>query len=296
MNRPAKVPDQSGRARRERKQMGVFLSVVLSTLGCAAVGGPQAFGARVPASAIASGLHAAARDYKIVFMPGTVDDPFFVTMDNGMMAEAKKLGVSVNWQGPPLYEPSLQIPILESVLAEHPDFVLISPTDDKALIAPMEQLKAAGIPVMTLDSDVLNKSVRLGNITSDDMLGGEDASAILAKALGSHGEVAMFSMTRPALSQRTSARRGSLQGIRKFARDRVPGTWHNNDDPTAAAAQATGLLSRYPKLDGIFASDDDQGAGAAIAVKSAGRNVKIVAFDAEPEQVTDLKRGLLCPR
>ena len=55
------------------------------------------------------------------------------------------------------------------------------------------------------------------------------------------------------------------------------------------------LLARYPNLDGIFASDTAYGQGAATAVQNAGKagKIKIVAFDAEPDEVTALNRGLI---
>lgn len=55
------------------------------------------------------------------------------------------------------------------------------------------------------------------------------------------------------------------------------------------------ILARNPNLAGIFASDTAYGQGAATAIQNAGKTgkVKIVAFDAEPGEVSDLKRGLI---
>ena len=61
------------------------------------------------------------------------------------------------------------------------------------------------------------------------------------------------------------------------------------------AAHVNALLARHPNLDGIFASDTAYGQGAATAVQNAGKagKIKIVAFDAEPDEVTALDRGLI---
>lgn len=67
------------------------------------------------------------------------------------------------------------------------------------------------------------------------------------------------------------------------------------DDPNTPTSIVNALLARYPSLDGIFASDTAYGAGAATTVQNAHKagKIKVVAFDAEPDEVTALKRGLI---
>lgn len=247
--------------------------------------------ARAGHTAVKAGLHA-KKNFKIVLIPGMTADPFFITMDKGAKAEAKKLGVTLQWQGSPNYEPSEQIPIVQSVLAEHPDFLIVAPTDGKALIAPIRQFDQAKIPVLTIDSDITKKSLRLGNITSNNITGGEQGAAILSKGLSGHGQVAVLN-AEPGITTTDARQAGFVKAIKKYKGIQYVGAEHDADDPVAAAQKASGLLTRYPKLKGFYATDDIQGAGAANAAKQAGRKVKIVAFDAEPDEVTDLKRGLL---
>jgi ribose transport system substrate-binding protein len=232
----------------------------------------------------------AAHHYKMTLITGDDHDPFFVSMNAGAQAEAKKLGASVDWQGPAMYEPTLQIPIVSAVLAAKPDFVFIAPTDAQALGAPIAQLTSAGIPVMTLDSDINDKAARLGNITSNNLLGGHKAADTLAHSLGGHGEVAVLN-EQPGVSTTDARQAGFEQEIKKFPGIKYLGVGRDNDDATAAATAASALMSRNPGLNGFFATDTANGAGAATAVQEAGRNVKIVAFDAEPEEVAALKRG-----
>jgi ribose transport system substrate-binding protein len=73
------------------------------------------------------------------------------------------------------------------------------------------------------------------------------------------------------------------------------GPQFDNDDPTQVASVVSAVLQRHPDLKGIFASDTFNGQGAATAVQNAGLRgkVSIVAFDAEPDQVTALKRGAI---
>jgi ribose transport system substrate-binding protein len=232
----------------------------------------------------------ASKHYHLALITGDNHDPFFVSMNAGAQAEAKALGVSVNWQGPAQYQASLQIPIVSAVLTSKPDFVFICPTDAQALGAPIKQLTSAGIPVMTLDSDINDTSARLGNITSNNLLGGQQAADSLANLLGGKGEVAVLN-EQPGVSTTDLRQKGFEQELAKFPGIKYLGVGRDNDDTTTATTTASALLSRNPGLTGFFATDTANGAGAATAAQQAGRAVKVVAFDAEPEEVTALKLG-----
>ena len=238
---------------------------------------------------------AGAKHYHIALVTGDNHDPFYVTMNQGAQAEAKKLGVTVKWQGPAQFEADLQIPILDAVLASKPDFLIVAPDDVRALINPIKQFNKAKIPVMTVDTDVNNKSVRLGNITSNNFLGGEIAAQFLSKELGGKGKVLYVGEQRGVFTtdQREAGFEHALKT--KYKSLTYVGPQFDNDDPTQVASVVSAVLQRNSDLKGIFASDTFNGQGAATAVQNAGDRgkVSIVAFDAEPDQVTALKRGAI---
>ena len=91
-----------------------------------------------------AGANAASSNKNLVLIQGTKADNFYVTMGCGAEAEAKKLGYKISVQGPTEFAPSEQIPIVHSVTATKPAAVLIAPTDEHALIAPMQAMKSAG--------------------------------------------------------------------------------------------------------------------------------------------------------
>ena len=107
-----------------------------------------------------AGANAASSNKNLVLIQGTKADTFYVTMGCGAKAEAKKLGYNISVQGPEDFSASEQIPIVHSVTASKPAAVLIAPTDEKALIAPMQAgggtrikvLEAAAFGVATVAS------------------------------------------------------------------------------------------------------------------------------------------------
>ena len=74
----------------------------------------------------------------IALVPGLTTDAFYITMHKGAMAAAEALGVELLFQGSPEWNASLQIPILNAVIAKKPDAILIAPNDKQQLIAPLK--------------------------------------------------------------------------------------------------------------------------------------------------------------
>ena len=94
----------------------------------------------------------AGQDYEVVFIPGVTGDDFFHTIWLGAEDEAEKLGVSIEQQAPPKYEPASQIPIVNAAVARKPDAIIVAATDAEALQAPLEQAAQRGIKVVTFDT------------------------------------------------------------------------------------------------------------------------------------------------
>ena len=97
-------------------------------------------GAATPAAAAATTVTApakASKNYNIQFLQGVTGDQFYITMQCGAQEEAAKLGVTVTTQGPQKFDPTLQKPILDSIVAGRPDALLVAPTDVQAMQQPL---------------------------------------------------------------------------------------------------------------------------------------------------------------
>lgn len=63
----------------------------------------------------------AAGPYKIVLIAGIASDAFYITMNHGAQAEAKKEGATVQFSGSPAaFSPSTQLPYLNAAVAQSP--------------------------------------------------------------------------------------------------------------------------------------------------------------------------------
>src|SRR5581483_10650644 len=111
---------------------------------------------------------AGQKTYKFVLVAGIASDAFYLTMNKGAQAEAKKLGnVKVSFTGSTeAFSPPTQIPFLTAAIAKKPDAILIAPTDKNALIAPIQRAIDAGIPVITVDT-FITKPIAVTNISTE---------------------------------------------------------------------------------------------------------------------------------
>jgi ribose transport system substrate-binding protein len=248
----------------------------------------------VTAAAVLSGCGTSnSKKLRITLLTGDNHDPFFMTMIAGAKLEAKKLGVSFTWQGPADYNPQEQIPVLDAVVATKPDFLIAVPTDVNALVAPLLAVKKKGIPILFIDETVRDKSIPLGLLASNNLLGGQIAAEQLAKELPAGSKVAYVGEQRGVFS--TDQREEGFAAELKKTKLVFVGSQYGADDPNTAASLTSAVLTRYPDLKGVFGSDTAYGQGAATAVQNAHMTgkVKIIAFDGEPAEVQDLRRGLI---
>jgi ribose transport system substrate-binding protein len=241
-----------------------------------------------------SGGGSSSGSKSLALIQGTKADNFYVTMGCGAKAEANKLGYSINVQGPADFAAPEQIPIVNSITAQHPGAVLIAPTDTQALIAPMKQMSSAGIKLIQVDTTVNDKSIAAASISSNNIEGGAKAADALAKLIGSKGSVVVMN-EQPGVSTTEQRIQGFTQEIKKYPNIKQLKTQYVGDNPTKAAQAITALYAANPDLSGVFATNVLVAQGVDTGLKTAGAasKVKIVGYDADPTQVSDLKKGIV---
>jgi ribose transport system substrate-binding protein len=230
---------------------------------------------------------------ELTLIAGVKGDEFYITMNCGAQAEAKKLGASLNFQGPNEFSADLQTPIVNAVAAKKPDAVLIAPTDTKAMYAPIKQLADGGSKVVLVDTTLEQADLAVSQIASDNEGGGREAASTLAKLIGGSGKVFVVNV-KPGISTTDLRAKGFEAGAKEAGLDYI-GQQYSQDDPAKAASIVKAILASNPDLKGIFATNLFSAEGAASGLKEAGKlgDVKIVGFDAGPKQVQDLKDGLV---
>jgi ribose transport system substrate-binding protein len=277
---------RSARRTRRRTAAGLAAGLAIASLALAACGDDDESGGGTASSG-------GGDSYKMTLVAGVKGDEFYITMNCGAQAEAKKLGVDLDFQGPDQFDATLQTPVLNGVIASKPDAILIAPTDTKAMYAPIKQAADAGIKIVLVDTTLEQADMAVSQIASDNEGGGRDAAKALAEQIGGSGKV-FVNNVKPGISTTDARAKGFEEEAKSLGLDYV-GLDYNQDQPDKAAALVKAQLAKNPDLKGIFATNLFGAEGSAAGLREAGKKdtVKIVGFDAGPKQVADLKEGLL---
>ncbi len=234
----------------------------------------------------------ARRQLRMVLIGGLSREEFYITMNCGAQEEARRDGVDLHFRAPERFDAEHQIPILDDAVANRPDAILIAPTDDVEMHAPIKRAADAGIKVILVDTTLKNPDPAVSQIASDNYRGGQIAAQALSERMGRPGLVYVINSDRTISS--TNARvEGFRDEAHKLGLD-VIGQGFDRDNPVAASTLVRQTLRRHPDLKGIFGTNLLSAEGAANGLHDAGRrDVKMVSFDAGPLQVEQLQQDVV---
>ena len=234
----------------------------------------------------------ASKEYNIALLQGVVGDQFYITMQCGAQDEAAKLGVKVNTQGPQKSAPTLQKPILDSIVASRPDALLVAPTDVQAMQQPLQQAAAAGIKVVLVDTTTTDPSFAVSAISSDNEGGGAAAFDAIKQLHPDGGKVMVMGL-EPGVSTTDARAKGFEDAVKADPKFNYVGVQFSHNDPATAAQLIGAQLQKDPDLVGVFAVNLFSAEGSATGIKQAGKSgqVQVVGFDAGPNQIQALREG-----
>ncbi len=143
-----------------------------------------------------------------------------------------------------------QIPSIQAAIQAHADAIVIAGNDPKALCPALGQAQAAGIKVVSFDSDVTCPNHLFINQADTKQIGTSEVD-LLAKEINSTGEIAILSAAATATNQNAWIRYMKEQ-LAKYPNMKLVGTVYGNDDPAPSLTVLQGLLTAYPNLAGII--------------------------------------------
>jgi ribose transport system substrate-binding protein len=99
--------------------------------------------------------------------------------------------------------------------------------------------------------------------------------------------------TKPGISTTDQRQAGFAAAAKADPKFQYVGTQFDQDTASLAAQVTLAALQKNPGIVGIFAANLFSAEGAATGVRQAGKSgkVKIVGFDAEPDEITALQQG-----
>lgn len=218
---------------------------------------------------------------KIVVILKSVDYdgvPFWQRVRDGVESACKDLDVDFTILGP-MSETQVdeQIRMVQDAIQSKPDAIVLAAADYDRLAPVAREVKAAHIPLATIDSFISGDDADT-KIGTDNYAAGQKAGAALMEHLSPGSHVLIMSYIRGASTaiDRESGVRDFLQG-----KVQITGTLYSSAEADIAYRQASQLLRTDPDLKGIVALNDPTTIGAARALSESGRgqDVVLIGFD-----------------
>ena len=202
------------------------------------------------ASPAASGIK---KGLVVYFIPKDTQNPYEVLADTGGAKALTELGGKVVVSSGTADTAAAQIPSIQAAIQAHADAIVIAGNDPSALCPSLEQASSAGIKILSFDSDVTCGSSpnHLFVNQADTASIGTSEVDILAKEIGSSGQIAILSAAASATNQ-NSWIAYMKQELTKYPKMTLVKTVYGNDDPATSLTVLQGLLSAYPNLKGII--------------------------------------------
>jgi ribose transport system substrate-binding protein len=246
-------------------------------------------------SSTSSGGGGGVSGKKFVLMVGVKGDPFYISMQCGAQEKAKELGVTLQVQGPDKFDATLQNPLIDAVAAAKPAALLVAPNDVKASATPLKRIQQAGSKVVLVDTTVDDTSIGVSRIATDNKLGGAKAAEALNQLMnGAKGKVLVIS-TDPGVSSVDARVAGFEEAVKtKYTNFTLAAaTQYSHNSPQTAASIIQAELQANPDIVGVFATNLFSAQGTATGVRAANKGgaVKVVGFDAGPDQIKQLQSG-----
>jgi ABC-type sugar transport system, periplasmic component len=231
---------------------------------------------------------ASAKDLKAVGITlGSLGNPFFVTLAKGAEAKAKEINPGVRVTSVSAdYDLNKQFTQIDNFIASGVDLILLNAVDPKAIEPAVKKAQAAGIVVMAVD---VAASGADATVQTNNVQAGEIACQYIVDKLGGKGEVIIQN------GPQVSAVVDRVNGC-KAVFEKAPGIKVLSSDQDGKGSREGGLnvmqghLTRFPKIDAVFAINDPQAIGTDLAAKQLNRTgIIITSVDGAPDIEAALK-------
>jgi ABC-type sugar transport system substrate-binding protein len=228
-----------------------------------------------------------------------LDNPFFVSMRDGLVASARRVDARLRVAAAPagLQDTAGQASALESIAAERPACYVVNPISQTNLIQALADIPEK-TPIVNVDSVIGKEAasavgVKLTTyVGTDNRAGGRLGADAMAALVAPGSRIAVITGIPGDVGSGLRAE-GFKEGTR--GRFKVVTTAAADFERDKARRAAADLLRADPRIAGFFAVNDLMALGVADAVQAAGRgrDVYVIGFDGIREALAAVRRGTL---
>lgn len=230
----------------------VFAAASLLLSGC---GGDSSTTGDSPAPQDTTGATAPAEggssDATITFLPKNLGNPYFDTSSSGGQEAVEELGATFNEIGPSEASPTSQVSFIQTAAQQGTDALVISANDPSAICDALNEAIAAGVKVVTFDSDT-NPECRDLFINQADAEGIARAQVdLIADQIDDSGQIAILSASANATNQNAWIEMMEAELEANHPDIELVEIAYGDDDDQTSFDRTAALLQTYPELKGI---------------------------------------------
>jgi ribose transport system substrate-binding protein len=231
-------------------------------------------------------------DEYYAFIAANLQVPYWKTADAGFAHAAALLKVRSDFDGPQNYDASVEKEAFDRAVQKKATGILLAVTDPTVLKDSIDKAVAAGIPVVTIDSDAPS-SKRLFFIGTNNYQAGFTGGQRLAQELHGRGNVVVFTMPdQPNLQDRL---RGYKDALARTPEIKVTRIVDIQGDPRIAFDTTTEIVGKEKdKVDAFVCLEAQSGKEVASVLNSYHVTGKpVVAMDTDQETLDWIKKGFI---
>lgn len=167
-------------------------------------------------------------------------------------------------------DPGKQINDIEDMIAtRNIDALVVLPFESDPLTPPVQAVADSGAWVTVVDRGLSVAGIEDLYVAGDNSGFGKVAGEYMAEKMPDGGDIVVFRGIPTTIdNERVDAFTAAIEGSGINVLDMEHGNWNRDDSFTVMED----FLSKYPKIDAVWASDDDMAIGILAAIEAAGRD------------------------
>jgi len=239
-----------------------------------------------------------------------VTNPFFTKMKQGAQAKAEELGAELrSFAGKDASDNEGQVQAVENLIAAGAKGILLTPSDTKAMVAPVKAARDKGVLVIALDTALDPIEAADSTFGTDNyqagLLIGQWAKATLGdKVKDAH--VAFIDENINHATVDVARDQGFMEGFGIDPKDktkigdetdpRISGHGLGNGQSEPSRTAMENLLQKDPNINVVYTINEPSAAGAYEAIKAAGKadgHILIVSVDGGCPGVKNVAAGVI---
>jgi ribose transport system substrate-binding protein len=227
-----------------------------------------------------------------VFVAANVQVPYWQAAGAGFTKAGSQFKVRTDFLGPKTYDPKAERDALDQAVQQKATGILLGVTDPVLLKDSIDKAIAAGVPVITMDSDA-PASKRLFFIGTNNYEVGMTGGLRLAQELKGKGNVVVFTMPdQHNMQDRLHGYRDALERTPNIKITRVVDI---QGDPRIAFDTTTQIIGKEKdQVDAFVCLEAQSGKEVAGVLNSYHVTGKVVmAMDTDPETLQFIQSGAI---